>query len=650
MPKNQFNEPPIDLNSSLGREYMPFLHDHIYGLGTDTTGSLNSADNLDTDMMSASSAATITGLWTYTTHPLGLDHTLISNIGTNTHPAIDTHIADPTIHFTQANITTVGTVTSGTWNATPITGTYIDESTVDHDALFNFAPLEHIDWTAATQNFDTSGTVTSNGLILGNNETLGWGSDATTYFDGSHVIHTTDNTAKDFRWFGGSTVGSHNVAFLIDSNIHGIGVNTAPSYNIGSAYVRVNLTADTGTAPTFAPRNGIFVDGTLTGNGSQSLIGLNLTVDVEPPATATGYMAGGLFFIRYNGTQDANNSLTGGTFASQLRQTDDTMDSHFIRRMQGGGFSVGTSYSQDSGANTQTIGEVVSGSFGSFNDGSGGAGKSSVIDIGLTRGIEIEDTANGDVGNSTVTVFKSYGAYVNKQTNATEDSYGIVLAGDGVGADIGFGANCADIELTASTNYSFADNGASADTITNTSLDFVALGFIAGSRISVRSGGTSTNKGVYTIGVGGVATNVLTLDPSDVLVNEATGVGNYIVKQFGNEPDAKIYYDGTDLVAQTDVVGIGSFKTTAGRIKNTTRLTAGAILDGTYNEVFCNGTFTVTLPASPTDGQTYRIINSGIGAITIDPNGNNLTGSAATYVLSAGNVLIITYETTDGWY
>jgi len=34
-----------------------------------------------------------------------IDHTLISNIGTNSHAAIDTHIADGTIHFTEASIT-----------------------------------------------------------------------------------------------------------------------------------------------------------------------------------------------------------------------------------------------------------------------------------------------------------------------------------------------------------------------------------------------------------------------------------------------------------------------------------------------------------------------------------------------------------------
>ena len=46
----------------------------------------------------------------------GLDHTLLANIGTNTHTQIDTHIADATIHFTEGSIdhtaiTNIGTNT-----------------------------------------------------------------------------------------------------------------------------------------------------------------------------------------------------------------------------------------------------------------------------------------------------------------------------------------------------------------------------------------------------------------------------------------------------------------------------------------------------------------------------------------------------------
>ena len=58
-----------------------------------------------------------------------IDHTAIQNIGTNTHAQIDTHIADTTVHFTQASITTVGTIGTGVWQGTAITDTYVASAT-----------------------------------------------------------------------------------------------------------------------------------------------------------------------------------------------------------------------------------------------------------------------------------------------------------------------------------------------------------------------------------------------------------------------------------------------------------------------------------------------------------------------------------------
>jgi len=57
-----------------------------------------------------------------------IDHTAITNIGTNSHAQIDSHVADSTIHYTQANITAVGTIATGVWNGTAIGDTYISSA------------------------------------------------------------------------------------------------------------------------------------------------------------------------------------------------------------------------------------------------------------------------------------------------------------------------------------------------------------------------------------------------------------------------------------------------------------------------------------------------------------------------------------------
>ena len=94
---------------------------------TTAVDTLIGATNLEdlANVASQGSPAIIAGMvltyngtrWQQTTPASGVtDHTLLSNIGTNTHAQIDTHIGDATIHFTEGsidhtNITNVGTNT-----------------------------------------------------------------------------------------------------------------------------------------------------------------------------------------------------------------------------------------------------------------------------------------------------------------------------------------------------------------------------------------------------------------------------------------------------------------------------------------------------------------------------------------------------------
>lgn len=64
------------------------------------------------------------------------------------------------------------------------------------------------------------------------------------------------------------------------------------------------------------------------------------------------------------------------------------------------------------------------------------------------------------------------------------------------------------------------------------------------------------------------------------------------------------------------------------------------------------GAWTATLPAG-TAGETHRIVNTGSSGndLTIAPSGTeHLIGANSNFVLTDGEVLEITYDTTDGWY
>ncbi len=101
--------------------------------------------------------------------------------------------------------------------------------------------------------------------------------------------------------------------------------------------------------------------------------------------------------------------------------------------------------------------------------------------------------------------------------------------------------------------------------------------------------------------------------------------------------------------------GLGLVETGGGRIVKADRLASNTTLDATHHHVFCDtdgGVFTVTLPASPVDGQTYRIANTGSSSnlLTIARNGNLLVGGTADKTASDGTVIILTFETTEGWF
>nr|WP_319510353.1 hypothetical protein [uncultured Draconibacterium sp.] len=91
---------------------LSFFWGSLHAVFTDTIyshptgdGNLHVPANGTTNNGKVLTAGSIAGSYTWETPAQGVtDHTLLSNIGTNTHTAIDSHIADNTKHFTQAEI------------------------------------------------------------------------------------------------------------------------------------------------------------------------------------------------------------------------------------------------------------------------------------------------------------------------------------------------------------------------------------------------------------------------------------------------------------------------------------------------------------------------------------------------------------------
>lgn len=118
-----------------------------------------------------------------------------------------------------------------------------------------------------------------------------------------------------------------------------------------------------------------------------------------------------------------------------------------------------------------------------------------------------------------------------------------------------------------------------------------------------------------------------------------------------NTSDPLIYGDFSTSELKVN----GSFEFTNGLIKQPTRVTTTYTILVTDETIFGNtdsAAFTATLPAG-VEGQTFRIVNTGTSGndLTLAPNGSeHLLGVNSNFTLRDGESLILTYNSTDGWY
>ena len=128
-----FTQASISITESQVSDLGPY-NNYVHPTGD---GNLHVPANSTTNDGKVLTAGATAGLYTWETIPAGVtDHTLLSNIGTNTHAQIDTHIADATIHFTQAQISITESQISDLTHFVP-TNLLTDYSFTDNSVTWN---------------------------------------------------------------------------------------------------------------------------------------------------------------------------------------------------------------------------------------------------------------------------------------------------------------------------------------------------------------------------------------------------------------------------------------------------------------------------------------------------------------------------------
>jgi hypothetical protein len=114
--------------------------------------------------------------------------------------------------------------------------------------------------------------------------------------------------------------------------------------------------------------------------------------------------------------------------------------------------------------------------------------------------------------------------------------------------------------------------------------------------------------------------------------------------------------DATFATGKGKIILSPTTQTSAGRIVNTTRVTSTPYtILATDHNIFIDtdlAAITANLPAG-VDGTYYRIINVGSSgnAVTIAPNGSEkIDGANSSITITDGNIRILVYETTEGWW
>ena len=79
-------------------------------------------------------------------------------------------------------------------------------------------------------------------------------------------------------------------------------------------------------------------------------------------------------------------------------------------------------------------------------------------------------------------------------------------------------------------------------------------------------------------------------------------------------------------------------------------VTGATTLDNSYGTIYCNGTFTITLPpVANALGKAYYIKNIGVGTITVDGDGIETIDDETTQTLNSYDCMLIRNDESEWW-
>ena len=398
----------------------------------------------------------------------------------------------------------------------------------------------------------------------------------------------------------GEALGYGTEAITTNADTHASTVNDGTSDPVRSMYLKYTGTLDSTCTVTIGPdtvSRVMFIENATS--GSQSLIikqGSGATVTIASAKTKIVYLDGaGTGAAVVDALAALENFISTGTAAS-LTQLNITAQGDLRLEDSSGGQYAALQAAATTTSYTITLPAAV-GTSGQVLTLSDGAGATSWGDLG-----------SSGIADGSITTAKL-------DTNAVTQAK---IADDAVGSDELAGSLTVDIN--GGTIDGTTIGASSASTVVATQVDITAEGDI---RLQDASGGQY---------VGFDAPSTVSSSLTWTLP-AADGAANYLLK--------------TDGSGALGWAAAGSGVYGAWLIKSASHtFTAGEQIIQTSSSAT-----TMTLPASPSDGDTVVLSNAGSGTVTVGRNSSNIDSLAEDGTLNAGSSVQLVYAgSTIGWH